>query len=256
MYDPDDKYVDMMYDIDPTLIYITTSITNEATAINSYCTCEKCDSNCECIKKSGINYSEDGLLNIISDKVAFECNFQCKCTNHLNCTNRVTTKLGTNKNLIIKAVLNKNYGVFSTESILKGSFICEYAGEIINEQEAKERREKYREMNVCNYIFCLREINIELNKEQVTIVDPTAMGNVGRFINHSCEPNCMIIPIRCDNIHPKLCIFTKRDVLNDEEITFDYGSHFETNKSESDAENRIICCCNSGNCKIYLPFHE
>jgi histone-lysine N-methyltransferase SETMAR len=71
-------------------------------------------------------------------------------------------------------------------------------------------------------------------------------GNIGRYLNHSCDPNCEILSVRVDSIIPKIAIFTKRDVKENEELTFSYGTvNLENNKK--------LCFCGAQNCRIYLP---
>lgn len=53
------------------------------------------------------------------------------------------------------------------------------------------------------------------------MIDPTSKGNLARFINHSCEPNCITEKW---NVLGEVCIgiFAIRDINEDEELTFDY----------------------------------
>lgn len=37
-----------------------------------------------------------------------------------------------------------------------------------------------------------------------TFIDPSRKGNIGRYLNHSCEPNCHILSVRVDGPVPKL----------------------------------------------------
>ncbi len=53
------------------------------------------------------------------------------------------------------------------------------------------------------------------------MIDPTYKGNLARFINHSCDPNCITVKW---NVLGEVCIgiFANRDIMEDEEFTFDY----------------------------------
>jgi len=52
------------------------------------------------------------------------------------------------------------------------------------------------------------------------IVDATHIGNMARFVNHSCEPNCVaeIIMIK-ESKH--IILVSKRNIFENEEITYD-----------------------------------
>lgn len=88
-----------------------------------------------------------------------------------------------------------------------------------------------------------------------TIVDPSRFGNIGRYINHSCNPNCELIPIRVDSLIPKIAIFAKKDILEGSELTFDYGDGKLGVSKESGAKYRL-CLCEEENCRKYLPFNK
>ena len=47
------------------------------------------------------------------------------------------------------------------------------------------------------------------------------MGNIARFINHSCEPNCAPFTWK-DQGKEKIFIFSIRDISAGEELTYDY----------------------------------
>ena len=53
------------------------------------------------------------------------------------------------------------------------------------------------------------------------VIDPTIKGNLARFINHSCDPNCI-----SEKWHvlgeTAIGIFARRDISKDEELSFDY----------------------------------
>jgi hypothetical protein len=80
------------------------------------------------------------------------------------------------------------------------------------------------------------------NKNEV--IDPTEKGNLARFINHSCEPNC---ETQKWHVLSEVCvgIFTLRDIHEGEELTFNYGfDKFKTTFQK--------CLCGASSCKGYL----
>jgi len=83
---------------------------------------------------------------------------------------------------------------------------------------------------------------MKINNQEV--IDPTYKGNLARFINHSCDPNCITVKW---NVLGEVCIgiFANRDILEDEELTFDY---------QFDAYNTPLtkCLCGTACCKGYL----
>lgn len=83
---------------------------------------------------------------------------------------------------------------------------------------------------------------MKLNNHEV--IDPTYKGNLARFINHSCEPNCITEKW---NVLGEVCIgiFAIRDIEEDEELNFDYQFdviHTPLTK----------CLCGASKCKGYL----
>lgn len=65
--------------------------------------------------------------------------------------------------------------------MFSGSFVDEYIGEVIDQHEMIKRMRKKMYMNN-NYM-------VQLKHDE--IIDATRKGNITRFINHSCEPNCV-----------------------------------------------------------------
>ena len=79
----------------------------------------------------------------------------------------------------------KGKGVICSRRLEKGQFVCEYAGDLISEDEALEREAKYaKEVHVHCYMYFLRHNGINM------CVDATHAGRIGRLINHSrLRPN-------------------------------------------------------------------
>jgi SET domain-containing protein len=81
---------------------------------------------------------------------------------------------------------------------------------------------------------------------------------VGRFINHSCEPNLQILLTRINSLIPTAALFAKRDIEINEELTFDYAGGMSDHSDDTQEINiiRKKCLCGSQYCKGFLPFDQ
>ncbi|KII66453.1 Histone-lysine N-methyltransferase SETD1 [Thelohanellus kitauei] len=125
-----------------------------------------------------------------------------------------------------------NWGLFAMENIAENEMIIEYIGEVIRSSVSDVRETMYGTSST--YFFRIDEDNV---------IDATLSGNLARFINHSCQPNCHAKVITVEN-NKKVVIYSKRDIAAGEEITYDYKFPFE--------ENKIECHCGAPNCRRYL----
>lgn len=143
-----------------------------------------------------------------SHDIIYECSEFCTCSP--NCYNRLV-QFGPRKYLKIEnySSLGKQYGLTTLKLIPRGAFICEYSGEILCKEETIERYRANDLNQKMNYIICLNERPMESkngdgNEVIQTFIDPSRIGNIGRYLNHSCDPNCEIISVRVDGLIPKL----------------------------------------------------
>ncbi|XP_040998884.1 histone-lysine N-methyltransferase ASHH2-like isoform X2 [Juglans microcarpa x Juglans regia] len=108
----------------------------------------------------------------------------------------------------------KGYGLKLLEDISKGHFLIEYVGEVLDMHAYEARQKEYALKGHRHFYF------MTLNGSEV--IDACAKGNLGRFINHSCDPNC-----RTEKwmVNGEICIglFALRDIKKGEEVTFDYN---------------------------------
>lgn len=81
----------------------------------------------------------------------FECNDTCSC-NAITCRNRVVQKGLTQRFQIFKTE-QKGWGLRSLKLIPKGSFVCEYVGEILSDNDADARVDD-------SYIFALSNVSL------------------------------------------------------------------------------------------------
>ena len=114
------------------------------------------------------------------------------------------------------------WGVFAREPINKNKFIIDYAGELIDHKESYKRETKYLKRGE---IWCFT-----VNNHWVR--DAHVGGNIARFINHSCKPNCY-----SRIIGRTIWICAGRHIEPGEELTYDYYT---------DGDRIIPCRCRPG----------
>ncbi|XP_059086730.1 probable histone-lysine N-methyltransferase set-23 isoform X1 [Tigriopus californicus] len=207
---------------------------------------------CSCQILDQPNYNDDGKYQhaFNQDIPIFECHESCGSGSGRTCSNRVVQK-GPLKGLVIQAVPGKNLGLFTREHIEQGRFVCEYAGEVIGQVQAEARIRAQDHLGQDNYILKVVE---HVEKEPViTLIDPTAIGNIGRYINHSCDPNLVMIPVRIGSMVPHVALFACRDIQAQEELNFHYGSRRDHPSNGEILEHRTRCLCRTKSCSGFLP---
>jgi SET domain-containing protein len=98
-------------------------------------------------------------------------------------------------------------GVFATRPIPKNTRIVDYAGQKITNRESKRREARYLKKR---RIWCFK-----LNHRYVR--DAAVGGNLARYINHSCRPNCYT-----QIVGDTIWIRAARNIRKGEELTYDY----------------------------------
>ena len=114
------------------------------------------------------------------------------------------------------------FGVFALEPINKNKRIIDYDGELIDHKESLKRETAYLKQG-CIWCFTV-------NRRWVR--DANVGGNLARFINHSCRPNCY-----SQVIGRTIWIRAARNIEAGEELTYDYYT---------DGEQIIQCRCRPG----------
>lgn len=140
------------------------------------------------------------------------------------------------KRLEVRNSTIHGFGLFVTEDIAAGEPVVEYVGELIREHIGDEREETYAKEQGGDgscYMFRLDE---EL------IVDATRKGSMSRFINHSCEPNCVCRIVTCDKGLKHIVVFAKVDLKAGAEVTYDYKFGVEGDGK------KLVCLCGSASC--------
>jgi uncharacterized protein len=99
------------------------------------------------------------------------------------------------------------FGVFAAEAIRKNKRIIDYAGELVRNDQCTEREARYL-AGGCIWTF---RVNRRWSR------DAGVGGNIARFINHSCAPNCWF-----EVVGTTIWIRASRDIRAGEELTYDY----------------------------------
>src|SRR5690606_5388051 len=108
----------------------------------------------------------------------------------------------------------KGFGLRANTNLETGAFIYEYIGEVIDENRFRKRRVDYDKEGIKHFYF------MSLGKNE--FVDATKKGNLARFCNHSCNPNCYVDKWIVGTKF-RMGIFAKRNIRQGEELTFDYN---------------------------------
>ncbi|KAI2811231.1 hypothetical protein RDWZM_003910 [Blomia tropicalis] len=130
----------------------------------------------------------------------------------------IETRTDPTENLIVTHFDEKGKGIVAGTALNKGSFICEYSGDLIDLIEAKARESKYEQSGAGCYMYYFNWNSV------IHCVDATLpSGRLGRLINHSRKaPNCKTTIFE-HNGQPHLIFIALRDIEVGEEILYDYG---------------------------------
>ncbi|KAF8711468.1 hypothetical protein AX14_013284 [Amanita brunnescens Koide BX004] len=140
----------------------------------------------------------------------------------------------------------------------------------MSHQESSQIRKKYTRVHSLlgrTYLFDIDFHHLRKDHDDWQskyTVDAYHAGNFTRFLNHSCDPNCTLIPcyITEGNIEkPLLAVFTRREIEPGEELCFSYSGDVDdegddasrsASDDEADEKNDAVfaqCHCGAKNCK-------
>ncbi|XP_039028725.1 histone-lysine N-methyltransferase, H3 lysine-9 specific SUVH6-like [Hibiscus syriacus] len=203
--------------------------------------------NCSCVMKNGgeIPYNHNGAI-VEAKPLVYECGPNCSCP--ASCHNRVSQH-GIKFQLEIFKTESRGWGVRSPNSIPSGSFICEYAGELLEDREAEERK------GSDEYLFDIGNNNDSSLWDGLSTIMPDALssscqvvqdsgftidaaryGNIGRFINHSCSPNLYAQNVLYDHEDmriPHIMFFAAENIPPLQELTYHYNYMIDQVRDEN-----------------------
>ncbi|XP_051138778.1 histone-lysine N-methyltransferase, H3 lysine-9 specific SUVH1-like [Andrographis paniculata] len=219
--------------------------------------CQPGDTACPCVRKNdgALPYTSLGI--ILTNKYPIhECGMNCACPP--DCRNR-TSQAGLKIRLEVFKTKDRGWGLRSWDPIRAGSFICEYAGDVVDVVDADE----YGNGNDDNYVFdaTRRYKQLESLHDDDSagvgkspfplVISAKENGNVARFMNHSCSPNVFWQPVVCESNNDSyvhVAFFAIRHIPPMQELTYDYGM-VAPEKVDKGKKN---CLCGSTKCRGYF----
>ena len=141
----------------------------------------------------------------------------CPCG--LSCSNRPFHQLKSPKTDLLLTE-NRGWGLFLAEPVKAGTFIVEYVGEILDEHTTEKRLWEDKKRGEDNFYL------MEVMPNQC--IDARYKGNLSRFINSSCYPNCETQKWQDSATgETRVGIFAIQDIPEGTELTYDYNfAHF------------------------------
>jgi uncharacterized protein len=101
------------------------------------------------------------------------------------------------------------WGVYAAQAIDEDARIVEYKGALISQAEGWRREQRYLPRKRI-WIF---------NIDERWARDAAFGGNIARYVNHACRPNCYT-----DIVGRTIWILAARPIRKGEELTYDYNT--------------------------------
>lgn len=129
----------------------------------------------------------------------------------------------------------KGWGLITVNGVKKGDLIQEYAGEVIDEKTKEDRLRAWSRDHPNDPNFYVMHL------EPGWYIDAREVANMARFINHSCDPNCKLVPVNVAG-HMRVSIVCIKDVPPGGFLCYDY--QFDTQHGE-----KFVCRCGAKSCR-------
>lgn len=158
---------------------------------------------------------------------------ECRCGAH--CQNQRFAKREYAQLHIVQTE-KKGFGLRAATDLRRDDFIYEYVGEVVNNTQFMKRMREYADEGIRHFYFMM------LQKDE--FIDATKKGGIGRFANHSCNPNCYVAKWTVGK-RIRMGIFAQRDVKAGEELTFNYNVDRYGHEAQT-------CYCGEPNCVGFI----
>jgi len=142
---------------------------------------------------------------------------------------------------------DRGHGVRAVGPIPANTLLVEYVGELVTRKEATLREQLLSGSSLKHFQW-----DLDYDGAGGALLDASRVGNIARFINHSCEPNCQSRLVM--RPHPgapiRVFISTMRDISAGEELAYDYNGVSED--GQPSARRSVQCFCGAPSCKGFV----
>ncbi|PWA98204.1 SRA-YDG [Artemisia annua] len=237
----------------------------------SGCNCKGSCTNpnsCACARLNGSDFPyvhRDGGRLIEPKSVVFECGPNCGCGP--SCVNR-TTQRGLKYRLEVYKTPMKGWAVRSWDFIPSGAFVCEYIGVLKKAADVHDPENMYiMEIDCLETMMGLDQREKRLGKVDVSMhsiedsapgkepkfcIDAGTIGNVTRYINHSCQPNLFVqcvLSAHHDITQARVVLFAADNIQPLKELTYDYGYALDSVIDSDNNIKQLPCYCGAPDCR-------
>lgn len=129
----------------------------------------------------------------------------------------------------------RGWGLVTVEKVTKGNLVMEYVGEVIDAKTKESRLVEWAKEHPNDPNFYIMELT------RGWFIDAREVANLSRFINHSCDPNSILLPVNVGG-YMRNAIIALRDIAPGEFLSYDY--HFDTKQGD-----RFLCRCGAATCR-------
>ncbi|KAH9969992.1 hypothetical protein BGW80DRAFT_1176844 [Lactifluus volemus] len=189
---------------------------------------------CECPQMALSTLEEICLEDCINRLTQVEC-LPEDCKGGTFCTNQRFQRQEYAEIDIVQTE-KKGFGLRAAEDMIKDAFIYEYVGDVVSNPTFIKRMREYGEEGIKHFYFMM------LQKDE--FIDATKRGGIGRFANHSCNPNCYVAKWTIGQ-HVRMGIFSSRAIKKHEELTFNYNVDRYGNEAQP-------CYCGEDKCVGFI----
>lgn len=191
------------------------------------------DKTCDC------DFDQESPCGPDSDCINRYLMVECRpssCPSREKCQNQRFTKRLYPK-LSVGLTQGRGWALVVGEDVKKGDFIIEYVGELITQDEFQRRLQTSLQRKAESNFYYMTMDNHRM-------IDAGPKGNLSRFMNHSCDPNCETQKWTV-NGDTRVGLFAKEDIKSGTELTFNY-------QFEAVGEVKTKCLCGAKNCSGFI----